>query len=177
MKKILIVTLITILSLTGCSSKETSSIEITSSKKAEIIENVDYVEQMRFVLEETIGNDSYSSDGPNNKYDNKYVDSEVYEEVRYGGDRDRIADYVKGISKFRTKDESINELHDELISISIELHDLYESMIDLGYEEAEDILEHFDKKDTVEEIIESKDEEMGYILEDISVLVGADLLK
>lgn len=175
MNNILLLVLVSIISLTGC-SKETSSIEITHSKKAEVIENVDYVERMKLVLEETVGNDSNRSTG-GNKYDAKYINSEVYEEAWYGGDRDRIADYVKGISKFRTQDESINELHDELISTSIELHDLYESMIDLGYEEAEDILEHFDKKDTVEEMIESKSQEMVYILEDISVSVGVDLLK
>ena len=132
MKNILLLVLVSMFGLVGCSSSiDGNNINLISSQKAEVVVKSEYVSRLTRLCESTI---YLSYDEEKEQYISKYYESKVLQEKHYGGDRDIYKDLTEGLSAFRTKDDDINKLHYKLIEVSLDIYNLYKEYIDLGYE-------------------------------------------
>lgn len=171
--------------IVGCSnSASKDDISLTPSDKAEVVVKSEYVSRLTRLSDETL---TMGYDEKTEKYDKKYENSKGLKEKFHGGDRDMYKDFTEGLSTFRTKDDELNELHDKLIEVSLDVYDLYKELIDLDYEkdnmyddlesrkvkdftddEHEKMDEIYDRMDIVETMIENQEEHVENILSEMN---------
>lgn len=173
----------------GCTnSSSQNNLSLTPLDKAEVVVKSEYVSRIKRLLEATIRNDVYVSLNANDRaekeddYDKVYLESTVLEEQFFGGDRDRFKDFVIGLSTFRTSDEEINNLHDKLIEVSLDVYSMLDENIELGIEaEGLDIFEEKERldviderQDALEDMIDNQREHAGNILTEVFDILGVD---
>ncbi len=124
MKKILGFVMLLSLSLVGCSNS-TNNINVMKANKAETVVKSEYVSRMKRAFEKKTSIE----------YREKYLESQIIDELMYGGERDSYKDFIEDVSTFRTEDEDINKLHDKMIEVSLDLYNMYDEEINLGIEE------------------------------------------
>lgn len=170
MKKIIIsiMTLVSCLGLVGCTSSD-NELNITPLNKAEKVVKSEYVSRIKRLVNDTISNDEVvlnedEEAEKEDKYDKKYLEAKIYEEQKYGGNRDRYKDFTEGLSTFRTDDEEINKLHDKLIEVSTDVYNMHNETIELGIEK-----ETLSNKD-VKSITEADDKRADEVLERMKAL-------
>lgn len=167
MKKILVILILTLsFGLVGCS-------------KAEKVVNSEYVSRMERLTHDTIRNTEV--------YNEKYLDSEVVNEKYLGGKRDSYKDFADGLSTFRTEDEEINKLHDNIREVSLDLYNRINEKIELEREqtklysksdltdEEETRLKEIEKRqDALEDVLKNQEEHIGNIGYEISKKIGLE---
>ena len=179
MKKILGFVMLLSLSLVGCSNS-TNNINVMKANKAETVVKSEYVSRMKRAFEKKTSIE----------YREKYLESQIIDELMYGGERDSYKDFIEDVSTFRTEDEDINKLHDKMIEVSLDLYNMYDEEINLGIEE-EDIYnkseelkrditddedakldEIMERKDVLKEMIDNQEEHLQNITEEIGKTLG-----
>lgn len=177
----------------GCTSSK-NELNITSINKAEKVVKSEYVSRIKRLVENTLNNDvvilkDEVTTEKEDKYDQKYLESKIFEENFYGGDRDRYKDFTEGLSTFRTEDDEINKLHDKLIEVSTDIYNMYNETIELGIEkealsnkdvksitdtDEKRVDEVFERMDTLEDMIENQQEHVGNIGDEIFNTLGVE---
>ena len=179
MKKILGLVMLLSLSLVGCSNS-TNNINVMKANKAETVVKSEYVSRMKRAFEKKTSIE----------YREKYLESQIIDELMYGGERDSYKDFIEDVSTFRTEDEDINKLHDKMIEVSLDLYNMYDEEINLGIEEEniynkseelkrditddEDVKldERMERKDILKEMIDNQEEHLKNITEEIGNTLG-----
>lgn len=179
MKKILGLVMLLSLSLVGCSNS-TNNINVMKANKAETVVKSEYVSRMKRAFEKKTSIE----------YREKYLESQIIDELMYGGERDSYKDFIEDVSTFRTEDEDINKLHDKMIEVSLDLYNMYDEEINLGIEEEniynkseelkrditddEDVKldEIMERKDILKEMIDNQEEHLKNITEEIGNTLG-----
>ena len=178
-QKLLCIMVLLSLSLVGCSNS-TNDINVMKADKAETVVKSEYVSRMKRAVENK----------KSEEYKEKYSESEIIDELMYGGERDSYKDFIEDVSTFRTEDEDINKLHDKMIEVSLDLYNMYDEEINLGIEE-EDIYnkseelkrditddedakldEIMERKDVLKEMIDNQEEHLQNITEEIGNTLG-----
>lgn len=167
------------LSLVGCSNS-TNNINVMKANKAETVVKSEYVSRMKRAFEKKTSIE----------YREKYLESQIIDELMYGGERDSYKDFIEDVSTFRTEDEDINKLHDKMIEVSLDLYNMYDEEINLGIEEEniynkseelkrditddEDVKldEIMERKDILKEMIDNQEEHLKNITEEIGNTLG-----
>jgi len=200
MKKILVPLIIVLaLSIVGCSNSNitTNAINIMSVSKAEKVAKYDYAAMLNRLIEKTLNNDELVTNKDDEskyeyKYDEKYLKSDVPLEKSLGGTRDRYKDFIEGISTFRTEDEEINKLHDNLIEVCLDIHTMINEAIELEKQNIEldkveatnldeiktkndKMMEAIEKCEILETMINNQIEQIDNIVDDISTLLGVEI--
>jgi hypothetical protein len=122
MKKILIVASMLLLVFTvGCNSKnDTGNNE--KDKDVEILSNKKYIERIKSVVDESAKYISDSMYVMDEEYADKSPENEEYQKLleSYKINEKKYKEMGEKFSKFRSKDEETNEIHDKLIQIFID---------------------------------------------------------
>ena len=132
MKKILIVASMLLLVFTvGCNSKnDTGNNE--KDKDVEILSNKKYIVRIKSVVDESAKYISDSTYLIDEEYVDKTPENEEYQKLleSYKNNEKKYKEMGEKFSKFRSKDEETNKIHDKLIQIFIDKSNNYKERDD-----------------------------------------------